>query len=64
MGGLVTDTSFRVLGGDYKPIPGLYANGNVVGRRFGGDYPTTCPGISHGMALTFGRLVGQNAAKA
>lgn len=63
MGGLITDLQFRVLDKDYKPIPGLYANGNVVGQRFGGDYPTTCPGISHGMALTFGRIVGQEVAK-
>ena len=60
MGGLITNSNFQPLDENYKPIPGLYANGNVVGQRFAGDYPTTCPGVSHGMALTFGRLIGQH----
>ena len=33
------------------------------GCRFAEDYPTTIMGVSHGMAMTFGRLAGINAAQ-
>jgi hypothetical protein len=33
-----------------------------VGNRFAVDYPTMCPGLSHGFAWTTGRLTGLAAA--
>jgi fumarate reductase flavoprotein subunit len=62
MGGINVNTRLQPLDADWKVIPGLYAGGNVIGNRFAVDYPLICPGISHGMALTFGRIAGTNAA--
>ena len=59
MGGLETTTDFQVLDTEDEPIPGLYAVGNAQGGRFLVDYPLPCPGISHGMAMTHGMLVGK-----
>jgi len=60
MGGLYADTEARVIGFDFKPIPGLYAAGEIVGAvhgavRLGGVAMATC--------IVFGRIAGQNAAK-
>lgn len=62
VGGFVTDKYQNVLGGDYEPIPGLYATGNCCGRRFGPAYTTPIAGVSIGMAVTLGREAGKNAA--
>lgn len=62
LGGLITNTDFQVLDTEDKVIEGLYAVGNVQGGRFSVDYPITTPGISHGMALTHGMLVGRELA--
>ncbi|MEG0375910.1 MAG: FAD-dependent oxidoreductase, partial [Raoultibacter sp.] len=59
MGGLETDVNFNVLDTEDEPIEGLYAVGNAMGGRFLVDYPLPAPGISHGMALTHGMLVGK-----
>ncbi|WP_139653700.1 FAD-dependent oxidoreductase [Raoultibacter phocaeensis] len=60
MGGLVTNTNFQVLDAeDDSLIEGLYAVGNCQGGRFLVDYPLAAPGISHGMAITHGKLVGE-----
>ncbi|MEG0621145.1 MAG: FAD-binding protein, partial [Raoultibacter sp.] len=63
MGGLQTNEDFNVLDTEDAPIEGLYAVGNVQGGRFLVDYPLPAPGISHGMALTHGMLVGRILAK-
>lgn len=60
MGGLVADTDCRVTGFNFKPIPGLYAAGEVVGAvhgavRLGGVAMATC--------VVFGRIAGKNAAQ-
>jgi fumarate reductase flavoprotein subunit len=62
MGGLNINIKLQALDKDWKAIPGLYLAGNTMGNRFAVDYPTICPGISHGMALHFGRIAGLNAA--
>jgi fumarate reductase flavoprotein subunit len=62
VGGLNVNTKLQALDKDWKVIPGLYLAGNTVGNRFAVDYPTICPGLSHGMALHFGRVAGLNAA--
>ncbi|MEC4175469.1 FAD-dependent oxidoreductase [Adlercreutzia sp. R21] len=60
--GLHVDTESRVCTDEDEPIEGLYAVGNVQGDFFANSYPVAVPGISHGRALTFGRLIGQNLA--
>jgi hypothetical protein len=64
VGGFVTDENQNVLGGDYEPIPGLYATGNCCGRRFGPAYTTPIAGVSIGMALTLGMQAGKAIAHA
>ncbi len=62
-GGLHTDPTLQVLDANDDPIPGLFVCGAAAGDYFGsGDYPTICPGMNHGRALTFGRLAGIKAA--
>lgn len=56
--GLHVDQNSQVCTDQDEPIAGLFAVGNVQGDFFGMSYPVTCPGISHGRALTFGHLVG------
>ncbi len=63
LGGLVVNPNLQPLDKDRQVIPGLYIAGNTMGNRFAGDYPTMCPGLSHGMAIHFGRIAGQKAAK-
>jgi fumarate reductase flavoprotein subunit len=63
LGGLNVNDRMQALDKDFEPISGLYLAGNTIGNRFGCDYPTMVPGISHGMALHFGRIAGANAAK-
>jgi fumarate reductase flavoprotein subunit len=62
LGGLKVNSKLQVLDTDANVIPGLYAAGNVSGGFFAHLYPIVVPGISHGRALTFGRLAGLNAA--
>jgi fumarate reductase flavoprotein subunit len=62
LGGFKVNTKMQVLDTKGKIIPGLYAAGNVTGDFFANDYPVICPGLSHGRALTFGRIAGLNAA--
>lgn len=61
--GLHVDKNSQVCTDEDQPIPGLFAVGNVQGDFFGFSYPVTCPGISHGRALTFGNLVGEALAQ-
>ncbi len=59
LGGLAIDTRCRVLRPDSRPIPGLFAAGEVVGgihglNRIGGNAGTE--------VLVFGRIAGREAA--
>lgn len=63
LGGLKINTKLQVLDIEGNVIPGLYAAGNVSGGFYANDYPVTVGGLSHGHALTFGRLAGLNAAR-
>jgi succinate dehydrogenase/fumarate reductase flavoprotein subunit len=58
--GLVTDADARVLDGEGRPIPGLYACGNDMSSIMGGAYPG--PGITLGPALVFGWLAARHLA--
>lgn len=62
LGGLQINPRLQVIDAQKKAIPGLYAAGNVSGSFFGGQYPTTIPGLTHSRAWTFGRLAGLAAA--
>lgn len=58
--GLRIDPETRVIGGDERPIPGLFAAGETVGSLHGDRY--IGGGGSFGPAITFGRIAGTNAA--
>lgn len=58
--GLSTDRHARVLDGERRPIPGLYAVGNDIASIMGGNYPGA--GITLGPALTFGHIAGCHLA--
>jgi fumarate reductase flavoprotein subunit len=62
LGGLNINRYLQARDKHWKVIPGLYLAGNTMGNRFAGDYSTMCPGLSHGMAIHYGRIAGQNAA--
>jgi len=56
LSGLKINTRMQVLDTERNAIPGLYAAGNASGGFFANDYPIAAIGVSHGRALTFGRL--------
>jgi len=58
--GIQTDATGRVLDTHGAPIAGLYACGNDMASVMEGAYPG--PGITLGPAITFGYLVGRDAA--
>ncbi len=62
LAGLESDENCRCYDTNGNIIDGLYLAGNTQGNRFAVEYPTTVPGLSHSMALTFGRNAGRNAA--
>jgi fumarate reductase flavoprotein subunit len=59
MGGVAFDTRTRVLGQNGKPIPGLYAAGEVTGGVHGAN---RLGGNSISETITFGRIAGREAA--
>ncbi len=58
-GGLKVDTQARVLDGNGRPIPGLYAAGEVIGVYYG-NY-TGATSVLKGMV--FGKIAGEHAAR-
>jgi hypothetical protein len=60
--GLDTDADGHVLNKEFKPIKGLYAAGNNAGGRFVITYQSPMAGISLGMAMTDGYLLGEKLA--
>jgi hypothetical protein len=59
LNGLVIDENQRVLDHNYNPIVNLYASGNSSGGRFAVEYSTPIAGLTLGMAMTLGRILGQ-----
>ena len=59
-GGLKIDTTGRVIDTQDKPIPGLYAAGELVGGIFYENYPGGS-GITNG--FVFGKIAGTGAAE-
>jgi len=60
--GLDTDAEGRVLDSNFKPIKGMYAAGNNAGGRFITVYQSPLAGISIGMAMTEGYMLGERLA--
>lgn len=56
-GGVVTDEALRVVDSDGRPIPGLYAAGEIMGKGTFGH--TFLAGSSVSSAMTYGRLLGE-----
>ena len=61
-GGLDVDSNLNVCNADGLAIQGLYAVGNSAGNFFSNEYPMSCPGISHGRAITLGYVLGEALA--
>ena len=60
-GGILVDTAARVLDNEGKPMPGLYAAGEITGGFFYDNYPGGA-GLMRG--AVFGRLAAQSAVEA
>jgi tricarballylate dehydrogenase len=58
-GGIKIDENARVIGTDWRPVPGLYACGEMVGGLFYDNYPAGTGLVS---GATFGRIAGRSAA--
>lgn len=61
-GGLQITPSSEVLDTNARPIPGLYAIGNVSGSMFSGTYPHNENCLSHSRCVTFGYNVAKTLA--
>jgi succinate dehydrogenase/fumarate reductase flavoprotein subunit len=61
-GGPVIDACARVVGADGRPIPGLYGAGNCIASPSAQAY--WAGGATVGLAITFGRIAGVQAAEA
>ena len=62
MSGVMVDENQQVVDDHGDPIPGLYATGNNSGGRFAIEYSTPIAGVSIGMAMTLGKLLGDHLA--
>jgi len=60
MGGLVIDKNAQVTGFNMKPIPGLYAAGEVTGGVHGA---VRLGSVAMADCVVFGRIAGRNVAK-
>jgi tricarballylate dehydrogenase len=58
-GGLKVTEKAEVVGTDWRPLPGLYACGEMIGGLFYDNYPAGTGLVS---GATFGRIAGRNAA--
>jgi tricarballylate dehydrogenase len=59
-GGLKIDDHARVMGTDWRPIPGLFTCGEMVGGLFHDNYPGGTGLVS---GAVFGRIAGRSAAR-
>lgn len=64
LNGVNIDEYQRVLDVNFNPIVNLYASGNNSGGRFAIQYSTPMQGLTLGMAMTLGRVLGKELAKA
>lgn len=59
-GGVICNNKLEVLDERQQPIPGLYAAGNLVGRRLGWAYQNRHNGMNNSFSITHGYLAGHN----
>ena len=64
LNGVNIDEYQRVLDVNYNPIVNLYATGNNSGGRFAIEYSTAMSGLTIGMAMTLGRVLGKELTQA
>lgn len=62
LNGLVIGDDQHVLDKNYNPIDGLYATGNNSGGRFAIEYSTPIVGLTLGLAMALGRVLGKQIA--
>jgi tricarballylate dehydrogenase len=60
-GGLKVSEEAQIIGTDWRPIPGLFCCGEMVGGLFYDNYPAGTGLVS---GATFGRIAGRSAAAA
>ena len=53
-----------VIDSNYNPIVNLYAVGNSSGGKFSNHYSTPMQGLTLGIAMTLGRVLGKQLAEA
>ena len=59
-GGLKVDENARVIGTDWRPVPGLHACGEMISGLFYDNRPAGAGLVS---GATFGRIAGRSAAQ-
>ena len=59
-GGLKVNENANVVGTDWRPMPGLYACGEMIGGLYYDNYPAGTGLVS---GATFGRIAGRHAAQ-
>jgi hypothetical protein len=63
LSGLMVNEDQAVIDKNYNPIVNLYAVGNSSGGKFSNYYVTPLQGLTLGMAMTLGRVLGQELSK-
>jgi len=63
IGGVRVNAKLQVTDINAKPIPGLYAVGNVAAGFYSGPGYPPYEGLANGFALNSGRIAGENAAQ-
>lgn len=63
LNGVNIDSDQRVLDKNFNPIENLYASGNNSGERFAIEYNTPMQGLTCGLAMTLGRVLGKELAE-
>ena len=62
MGGVKCNGLMEVIDEMGNPIPGVYAAGNTMGRRFGWSYEARHTGLTNSLAIVHGYFAGKNCA--
>jgi fumarate reductase flavoprotein subunit len=63
VGGIRINQNMETLDGEDKPIPGLYAGGDISGGWESDTYCILLSGTTSGFAINSGRIAGENAAE-
>ena len=64
LSGLMVNEDQAVIDKNYNPILNLYAVGNSSGGKFSNHYSTPMQGLTLGLAMTLGRVLGKQLAEA